>query len=90
VGTSRVSFDLTDFYHKSLTLLGVDSMALDTIASAGVLEDLRPSFEQRKLTPPPIAKTCSLEEAVEAYREIDRGAVGGKIVITPAPEPNAL
>lgn len=85
VGTSRVSFDLTDFYHKSLTLFGVDSMALDTVASGEVLDTLRPLFEQRRLTPPDIARTCSLEEALEAYREIDRGSANGKIVITPAP-----
>jgi NADPH2:quinone reductase len=83
IGTSRVSFDLTDFYHKSLSLFGVDSLALDTIASGEVLEALRPSFEQCRLTPPNIARTCSLEEAPEAYREINRGAAAGKIVITP-------
>ena len=83
VGTSRVSFDLTDFYHKSLTLFGVDSLALDTVASGEVLEALRPSFEQRRLTPPDISRTCSLDEAKDAYREIDRGAATGKIVITP-------
>jgi NADPH2:quinone reductase len=84
VGTSRVCFDLTDFYHKSLTLFGVDSLALDTVAAGEVLEALRPSFEQCRLTPPDIGKTCSLEEAKEAYREIDRGAAKGKIVIEPS------
>jgi NADPH:quinone reductase len=82
VGERRVSFDLIDFYHKNLTLFGVDTLALDIIASGDVLEGLRPAFEQGLLTPPGIARTCSLEDAVEAYREVDNGTARGKIVIT--------
>jgi NADPH2:quinone reductase len=81
VGERRVSFDLIDFYHRQLTLYGVDTLALNVIASGDVLEGLRPAFEQSLLTPPSIARTCSIQEAVEAYREVDSGTVKGKIVI---------
>ena len=81
VGERRVSFDLIDFYHRQLTLYGVDSLALDVVASGGILEGLRSAFEQSLLTPPGIARTCSLEEAVEAYREVHTGSARGKIVI---------
>ena len=81
VGDRRVSFDLIDFYHRQLTLYGIDTLALDVIASGDVLEGLRPAFEQGLLTPPAIAKTCSLDEAVEAYREAATGTAKGKIVI---------
>ena len=81
VGDRRVSFDLIDFYHRQLTVYGVDTLALDVIASGDVLEGLRPAFEQGLLTPPVIARTCSLEEAVEAYLEVDNGTARGKIVI---------
>jgi len=81
VGDRRVSFDLIDFYHRQLTLHGVDTLALDLITSGDILEGLRPAFEQALLTPPGIARTCSLEEAVEAYREVDNGTARGKIVI---------
>jgi len=81
VGERRVSFDLIDFYHRQLTLHGVDTLALDLIASGAILEGLRPAFEQGLLTPPSIARTCSLEEAVEAYREVENGTAKGKIVI---------
>ncbi len=81
VGERRVSFDLIDFYHKHLTLYGVDTLALDVIASGGILEGLRPLFEQNLLTPPGIVRTCSLDDAVEAYREVDNGTAKGKIVI---------
>ena len=82
VGDRRVSFDLIDFYHRRLTLYGIDTLSLDVIASGDVLETLRPSFEQGLLTPPSIEKTCSLEEAVEAYHEVETGKTKGKIVIT--------
>ena len=82
VGDRRVSFDLIDFYHRQLTLYGIDTLALDVMASGDVLEGLRPSFEQGVLTPPIIEKTCSLEEAVEAYQKVETGKAKGKIVIT--------
>jgi NADPH:quinone reductase len=81
-GTTRVSFDLLDFYRRQLTLFGVNTSLLDTIASGDILDGLRPAFEQGKLTPPEIARTCLLDQAVEAYTQIDKGAAGGKIVIT--------
>lgn len=82
VGDRRVSFDLVDFYHRQLTLFGMDTLALDTIASGDILEGLRPAFEQGWLTSPDIARTCSLDDAVEAYRQVDSGAAKGKIVFT--------
>ena len=82
VGDRRVSFDLIDFYHRQLTLYGIDTLALDIIASGDILEGLRPSFELGVLTSPDIARTCSLDEAVEAYREVETGKIKGKIVIT--------
>jgi NADPH:quinone reductase-like Zn-dependent oxidoreductase len=82
VGTTRVSFDLLDFYRRQLTLFGVNTSLFDTVASGDILDGLRPAFEQGKLTAPDIARTCSLYEAVEAYTQIDKGIAKGKIVIT--------
>ncbi len=82
VGTTRVSFDLLAFYRRQLTLLGVNTSLYDTVASGDILDGLAPMFEEGKLTPPDIARTCSLEEAVQAYAEIDKGTAKGKIVIT--------
>ena len=81
VGDRRVSFDLIHFYHRQLSLFGVDSRALDTVASGAILENLRPFFEQKILTAPLIERTCRLDEAVEAYREVGSGKVKGKVVI---------
>ncbi len=81
VGQTRVGFDLLDFYRRQLTLFGVNTALLDTIASGDILDGLRLAFEERRLTPPPLAGTCPLGEAVDAYRQVGSGAAGGKIVI---------
>jgi NADPH2:quinone reductase len=81
VGERRVSFDLVDFFIRRLSLFGLSTLSFDSVASADFLDKLRPAFEQGKLTAPDIAKTCSIDEAVEAYREGAAGAARGKIVI---------
>ena len=77
-----MSFDLINFFHRQLTLLGIDTLPIDIITSGDILEKLRPAFEQGRLTPPDITRTCSLDDAVEAYRQVDSGAAKGKIVFT--------
>jgi NADPH2:quinone reductase len=80
VGNRRVSFDLLDFYHRQLTLVGVDTRAYDTSASARILERLTPGFEDGTLKPAPIARRFGLDEAGEAYRAVDSGSLKGKAV----------
>jgi NADPH:quinone reductase len=82
VGTSRVSFDLQDFYHRRLTLYGLDTVPLDTVACGEILDGLRPLFVDGKLTSSAIAKTITLDEAAQAYKDIDSGKISGKVVIT--------
>lgn len=82
VGERRVSFDLLDFYRREITLFGVNTITMDTIASGDILDEIRDTFEQGRLTSPEIARTCSLDEAVEAYRQVDSGVAKGKIVFT--------
>ena len=80
VGDRRVSFDLLNFYHHRLTLHGVDSRALDTVACARILAELAPAFEAGDLHPPALALKASLEDAVEAFEKVDTGAAGGRAV----------
>jgi NADPH:quinone reductase len=82
VGTTRVSFDLQDFYHRRLTLYGLDTVPLDTVACGEILDGLRPPFEDGRLTPAAIAKTITLDEAARAYKDIDSGKISGKVVMT--------
>jgi NADPH:quinone reductase len=80
VGERRTSFDILDFYHKRLHLIGVDTRAHHSVAAAKTLERLRPGFESGALQAPHITQRVPLERAIDGYRTVAAGA-GGKIVI---------
>ena len=80
-GERRVSFDLGNFFAKRLSLFGISTLSVDAAASGKILEDLTPDFEQGRLSPPEIVRTCPIDEAVGAYQDVLRGTAG-KIVIT--------
>jgi NADPH:quinone reductase len=82
VGDRRVCFDLLDFYHRRLSLFGVDSRVYDTVACAAILERLTPGFESGALKPIPIAKRFSLNDAVQAFTQVNDGSLHGKAVFT--------
>ncbi len=82
-GMRRVSFDLLDFYHRRLTLYGVDTRVLTTVPSADILEQLLDGFEAGVLRPPTVAATYSLDEARAAFAEVDAGSTNGKVVLLP-------
>jgi NADPH2:quinone reductase len=79
VGTRRVSFDLRDFYHRRLTLMGVDSRALTVTACAKLLNGMAPLFADGRLKPAKISQRGSLQGAVELYSYVSRSG-GGKAV----------
>jgi NADPH:quinone reductase-like Zn-dependent oxidoreductase len=81
-GQREVSFDLPDFYHNEGRLLGVDTLKRDLTASAEVLEKLTPGFVAGDYRAAPIAGTCGLGEAREAYRKVAAGAAG-RVVLRP-------
>ena len=80
VGDRRVSFDLLDFYHRRLSLFGVDSRSYDTVACAAILQQLAPGFESRALKPLPIVRRFTLNDALQAFTQVDDGSVCGKAV----------
>jgi NADPH2:quinone reductase len=81
-GQREVSFDLANFYHNESRLIGVDTLKRDLAASAQVLEALTPGFVAGDYRAAPIAETCGLAEAQDAYRKVAAGA-GGRIVLRP-------
>ena len=83
VGNRRVSFDLIDFYHRRLTLLGVDTVALTVTDGASLLSSLTPLFEAGVLKPAAIAKRGSLDEARQLYSYVAAGRPG-KAVFVPS------
>jgi NADPH:quinone reductase len=81
-GQREVSFDLADFYHNESRLFGVDTLKRDLTASAAVLEALTPGFITGDYRAAPIAETCGLSAAQDAYRKVAAGAAG-RIVLRP-------
>jgi len=82
-GDRRVSFDLVDFYHHEAQLFGVDSRARNAIASAALLEALRPGFELGGFQAPAIDRVFALSDGIKAFGEVARGEVHGRLVLVP-------
>jgi NADPH:quinone reductase len=82
VGRRQVSFDLLDFYHRRLTLFGVDSRALTARDCAKLLDLMSPLFETGQLRPSGISKRGGLEQAYELYSFAASGG-GGKVIFVP-------
>jgi len=83
VGTRRVSFDLLDFYHRRLTLFGVDSRALTVTDCAKLLDAMSPPFEAGRLWPSAISKRGTLADARDLYSFVDRGGAGKAVFVAP-------
>jgi NADPH:quinone reductase-like Zn-dependent oxidoreductase len=81
-GRREVSFDIADFYHNESRLYGVDTLKYDLTASATVLEALTPGFVTGDYRAAPIAETCGLGDAQEAFRKVAAGSAG-RIVLRP-------
>jgi NADPH:quinone reductase len=84
-GNRRVSFDLVDFYHRRLTLFGVDSVAMTVTDGAGLLSSLSPLFEAGVLKPAAIAKRGSLDEARQLYSHFAAGRAGKAVFLSSIP-----
>jgi NADPH:quinone reductase-like Zn-dependent oxidoreductase len=67
-----VPFDIRAFYRGRHVYVGVDSLALDSRASAAVLRALLPEFASGRLRAFPVdaAKAYPLEHAMAAYRAV--------------------
>jgi len=81
VGTTRVSFDLRDFYHHRLTLVGIDSRALAVTDCARLLKLMSPLFIDGRLRPAKISKRGSLRDARELYSHASRGSRGKAVFV---------
>jgi NADPH:quinone reductase-like Zn-dependent oxidoreductase len=80
-----VPFDILAFYRARHRFVGVDTLALDSGAGAGVLDALRPGFESGALWPFPVFDdhVFGLAEAATAYRAVLAGA-RERVVLEPA------
>jgi NADPH:quinone reductase len=71
-----VPFDILEFYRGQRTYVGVDTLALDSVEGASILDSLADSFESGGLKPFAIVAdhVFSLDRAAEAYRLVFNGA----------------
>jgi NADPH2:quinone reductase len=80
-----VPFDIFAFYRGQHTYVGIDTLALDSLACARILDTLSPDFENGSLKafPVPADSTYRLENAVTGYRSV----IGGsreRVVLQPS------
>ena len=80
VGERRVSFDLIDFYHSGLHLIGVDTLKLDGSKTAEIFEALKPGFESGRLKPYPV-QSWAFDQAVEAYEAAAKGGPVKQVIL---------
>jgi NADPH2:quinone reductase len=79
-----VSFDLIDFYHNESRLIGVDSVKLTFDETGAILRELSSriasgAYPIQSVEEP--IQTCTLDQSVQAYRDIAEGRTGKKAVI---------
>jgi NADPH:quinone reductase-like Zn-dependent oxidoreductase len=67
-----VPFDIFAFYRGEHSFFGIDSLALDAIASAALLRALLPGFASGQLRPLTVVESACypLERAIDAYRAV--------------------
>ena len=79
-----VPFDIFAFYRGQHTYVGIDTLALDSVAGARILDLLAPGFEDGTLKPFPVRidHVYGLDDALAAYRSVLEGA-RERVVLTP-------
>lgn len=88
VGKPRVEFDLTDFYHGRLRLIGLDTMKLTGAEIAAIMDEVRGGFDGGHLTTSEVAP-WPLERAFEAFETVAQGnSPHVRQILVPALRPN--
>jgi len=79
-----VQFNILEFYRGQHTYVGIDTLGLSSIATAGVLKELRAGFESGHLKPFPIKPSAvyPLEDAKHAYLAV-AGSSRDRVVLKP-------
>ncbi|MBS0625590.1 MAG: zinc-binding alcohol dehydrogenase family protein [Verrucomicrobia bacterium] len=83
-GTREISIHLLNLYRANQEILGINSVDLDFVQSAALLQKMKPGFESGELEPLPIdpSATFSLEQAQVAYKKVLQGSKGKRVVLS--------
>jgi NADPH:quinone reductase len=82
IGNGRVEFNLVDFYHNSLHLIGVDTVKLTSSAIAKIMDQLRTGFDEGYLRVSPVQR-WSLDQAIDAYTAVEKATSSNKQAFVP-------
>lgn len=79
-----VQFNIFDFFRNRHRFIGINTLELDSVYCARLLERIAPKFETGHLKPFPINPDCvhGLDDAVKAYTAVDR-ASPDRVVLIP-------
>jgi len=80
-GDGKVTFDLRDFYHRELRLLGVDTLKSGLVESAKVYRELARLFESGVLSSSE-PEQVHLQDGIDAYRRLEAGKPGKIVLVT--------
>ncbi len=80
-GDGSVTFNMRDFYHRELRLLGVDTLKISAVEGAAIHRELTPLFESGALHVE-APEEIPLEDAIAGYRRLEAHA-RGKMVLVP-------
>jgi NADPH2:quinone reductase len=81
-GAREVTFNLADFYHNESRLFGIDTLKLDLVRTAVVLDALASGFEAGDYRPADITRRFALSQAVAGYEAVAAGEPG-RVVLEP-------
>ncbi|MSQ50343.1 MAG: zinc-binding alcohol dehydrogenase family protein [Betaproteobacteria bacterium] len=81
-GDGKVNVPVRNLYRRAGSIVGVNSLLYSAAECAKILSRLGPAFESGQLTPPTRIEERPLSQALETYRELNRGA-RGKFVFLP-------
>lgn len=76
----QTTFNLRSIYRQELRVRGIDTIRLDTVASAKLIQQMLPGFESGALKVAP-GQEYPLSKATEAYQAASKG--GQRIVLRP-------
>jgi NADPH:quinone reductase len=82
IGNGRVEFNVVDFYHNSLHLIGVDTVKLTSSVIAKIMDQLRTGFDEGYLRASSVQR-WSLDQAIDAYTAVEKATSSNKQVFVP-------
>lgn len=82
-GKREASINLLELYRQNQNILGINTVDLDYVQSAQILNEMKPGFESGALVPLPTgAETIfSLDEAEKAYQLVYKGSGGKRVAL---------